>query len=136
MKREVCFVTAKTTVTEAAVLMRDAAVGFLPVCDDEHNVIGALTDRDIAIRIVAEHQSADQPLEQFMTPDVVACMLEEDLTVARDLMNELHVLRIVCLDYRGRLQGVISLSDIAQLGDGAMAPTATLRGVTAREVRP
>jgi CBS domain-containing protein len=135
MKRDVCLITARSTIAEAAALMRDAAVGFLPVCDDEYNVIGVLTDRDIAIRVVAERQSADQLLEEFMTPDVVACSPEEDLRVAQDLMDEMQVSRIVCLDESGRVEGVISLSDIAQFGDGT-ADTATLRSATIQEARP
>lgn len=63
---------------------------------------------------------------------IVACLSGDDLEAAQDLMGELQVSRIICLDENGQLEGVISLSDIAQTGDGA---TATLRDISLREAR-
>jgi CBS domain-containing protein len=134
MKGDVQCVTARTTVAQAAAIMRDEQIGFLPVCDEARNVIGTVTDRDIAIRVVAENEPADQSVDLFMTTDVVACRSDDDLAIAQDLMGEMQVSRIVCLDEDGELDGVISLSDIAQVGDGTDA-TATLRSVTVREAR-
>jgi CBS domain-containing protein len=134
MKGDVLCVTARTTVAQAAAIMRDEQIGFLPVCDEARNVIGTVTDRDIAIRVVAENEPANQSIELFMTTDVVACRSDDDLAIAQDLMGEMQVSRIVCLDEDGELDGVISLSDIAQVGDGTDA-TATLRSVTVREAR-
>ena len=134
MKGDVLCVKAQTTVAEAAAIMRDEQIGFLPICDGARNVIGTLTDRDIAVRVVAENESANQPVARFMTADVVACRSDDDLSIAQDLMGEMQVSRIVCMSESGELDGVISLSDIAQVGDGADA-TATLRSVTAREAR-
>ena len=134
MKGDVQCVTARTTVAQAAAIMRDEQIGFLPVCDEARNVIGTVTDRDIAVRVVAENEPADQSVDLFMTTDVVACRSDDDLAIAQDLMGEMQVSRIVCLDEDGELDGVISLSDIAQVGDGTDA-TATLRSVTVREAR-
>ena len=134
MKGDVLCVTARTTVVQAAAIMRDEQIGFLPVCDEARNVIGTVTDRDIAIRVVAENEPANQSVDLFMTSDVVACRSDDDLAIAQDLMGEMQVSRIVCLDEDGELDGVISLSDIAQVGDGTDA-TATLRSVTVREAR-
>ena len=134
MKGDVLCVTARTTVAQAAAIMRDEQIGFLPVCDEARNVIGTVTDRDIAIRVVAENEPVNQPIERFMSPDIVACRSDDDLAIAQDLMGEMQVSRIVCLDEDGELDGVISLSDIAQVGDGTDA-TATLRSVTVREAR-
>jgi CBS domain-containing protein len=134
MKGDVRCATAQTTVAQAAALMRDEQIGFLPICDEGRKVIGILTDRDIAVRVVAGGHSANEPVERFMSPAVVACRSDEDLSIAQDLMGEMQLSRIVCVDDNGRLEGVISLSDIAQLGDGAGA-VATLRSVTVREVR-
>ncbi len=54
MKRDVVSVSAEDTVQEAARLMREENVGFVPVCDAQHKVVGMLTDRDIVVRAVAE----------------------------------------------------------------------------------
>ena len=134
MKGDVLYITAQTTVAEAAAIMRDEQIGFLPICDEARQVIGTLTDRDIAVRVVADNFSPDEPVGLFMTPSVVACRSDDDLTVAQDLMGEMQVSRIVCMNETGELDGVISLSDIAQVGDGTDA-TATLRSVTVREAR-
>jgi CBS domain-containing protein len=134
MKGDVRFATAQTTVAQAAALMRDEQIGFLPICDSVGNVIGILTDRDIAVRVVANNRSASEPVERFMSLAVVACRSDEDLSVAQDLMGEMQLSRIVCVDEDGRVEGVISLSDIAQLGDGVDA-AAILRSVTVREAR-
>jgi CBS domain-containing protein len=134
MKDDVKCATTRATITDAAVVMRDEEIGFLPVCDVERNVVGTLTDRDIAIRVVAAGEATDQSVESFMTRDVVACRSDDELAVAQDLMSDLQVSRIICLSDDGLLEGVISLSDIAQLADGAAA-SATLRDVSAREAR-
>ena len=134
MKGDVRFATTQTTVAQAAALMRDEQIGFLPICNSVGNVIGILTDRDIAVRVVADNRSANEPVERYMSRAVVACRSDEDLSVAQDLMGEMQLSRIVCVDEDGRVEGVISLSDIAQLGDGVDA-AATLRSVTVREAR-
>jgi len=115
--------------------MRDEGVGFLPVVDRGHRVIGTLTDRDIAIRVVASHESGAQPLENFMTREVVACRPGDDIDYAQELMSEQKVARIICIDDAVQLQSMISLSDIAELEGGRRA-SATLREITDREVRP
>jgi len=134
MKGDVLCVKAQTTVAEAAAIMRDEQIGFLPICDEARKVIGTLTDRDIAVRVVADNFSPDEPVGLFMTPAVVACRSDDDLSIAQELMGEMQVSRIVCMSESGELDGVISLSDIAQVGDGTDA-TATLRSVTVREAR-
>src|SRR5579872_4638997 len=134
MKYAVKCATTQATVAEAAVVMRDEKIGFLPVCDVKRNVVGTLTDRDIVIRVVAAGESPDQSVESFMTRDVVACRSDDDVVVAQDLISDLQVSRIICMSDEALLEGVISLSDIAQVADGADA-SATLRDVSAREAR-
>jgi len=134
MKTDVRCVTPETTIAVAAALMRDEQVGFLPICDTAGNVLGTITDRDIAIRVVAEYEPPDRPVDLFMTRDVIACQSGESLDTAQEAMAEFQVSRILCVDENGLLEGVISLSDIAQVaGDGAAS--ATLRNVSAREAR-
>jgi CBS domain-containing protein len=134
MKDHVKCATTQATVADAAVVMRDEEIGFLPVCDVERNVIGTLTDRDIVIRVVAAGEPTDQSVESCMTRGIVACRSDDEVAVAQDLMSDLQVSRIICLSDEGLLEGVISLSDIAQVADGATA-SATLRDVSAREAR-
>jgi CBS domain-containing protein len=69
-----------------------------------------------------------------MTREVVACRPADELDYAQELMSEQKVARVMCIDEEGALQGVISLSDIAELEDGRRA-SATLRELSDREVR-
>jgi CBS domain-containing protein len=133
MKTNVECVSPETSVREAACRMRDQNIGFLPVCDEDERVMGAVTDRDIALRIVAEGESSDTPVQSVMCMQVVACRSEDDLAYARRLMAHHRKSRIMCVDAEGRLEGVISLSDIAQIDEQAGA--ATLREVSGREAR-
>ena len=133
MNQDVEYVSARTTVREAARKMRDRNVGFLPVCDESMRAIGAVTDRDIAIRIVANEQKLTTPVETVMSIDVIACHPDDDLNFARELMAQHHKSRIMCVNREGKLEGVISLSDIAQFD--ASAGAATLRQVSSREAR-
>jgi CBS domain-containing protein len=134
MKSAVKCVSPTTTVEDAAVMMRDEGIGFLPVCDAARRVLGTITDRDITIRAVASREATAQPLEKFMTRSIVACRSTDDLAYAQELMSQEKVSRIMCITADGVLEGVISLSDIAQLEDGARA-SATLRNVSDREAR-
>jgi CBS domain-containing protein len=132
MKRTVECVSPQDSVQVAARRMRDENVGFLPVCDPSRKVIGAVTDRDLAIRVLADGQPATTTIEKVLTREVIACRPEDDLRKAEELMAKHHKSRMICVDTAGRLVGVISLSDIAQREDGSQA-SQTLRKVSERE---
>ena len=134
MKRDVECVSPRDTVEDAAARMRDENIGFLPVCDESTKVLGTLTDRDIAIRLVAARKPASTSVEDVMTREVVACRPEDDIRDAERAMAKNHKSRILCVDEGGRLVGVISLSDIAQHERGRRASD-TLREVSEREAR-
>lgn len=132
MKRNVECVSPRDTAEDAACRMRDENVGFLPVCDQSGKVLGTLTDRDLAVRVVAEGKASGTLVEDVMTREVVACQPEDDLRDAQATMAVHEKSRIMCIAQDGRLVGVISLSDIAQHETGARAAE-TLRDVSERE---
>lgn len=133
MKTNVECVSPTMTVQQAARKMREQNIGFLPVCDSSRRVLGTLTDRDIAVRLVAENRSASTPISTILNNEVIACSPEDDLSHARELMAEHHKSRLMCLDDDGRIRGVISLSDLAQLD--AQIGAEVLRQVSEREAR-
>ena len=133
MKRDIECVAPQASIQSAARKMREQNVGFLPVCDEGMRVVGTVTDRDIAIRAVANGLSSNMTVETVMTPEVVACRPEDELSYARELMAEHHKSRIMCISRSGRLEGIISLSDIAQLDE--ITGRETLREVSSREAR-
>lgn len=133
MKTDIECVAPQTSIQAAARKMREQNIGFLPVCDEGMRVVGTVTDRDLAIRAVAEGLPGNTPVESLMTREVVGCRPEDDLAYARELMAQNHKSRIMCINRNGRLEGVISLSDIAQLD--ALSGSDTLRQVSSREAR-
>jgi CBS domain-containing protein len=133
MKTDIECVAPTAALQQAAILMREANVGFLPVCNAEMNVMGTVTDRDIAIRAVAEGLPGSTPVQDLMTRYLVSCSPNDELDHARELMAQHHKSRILCINSTGRLEGVISLSDIAQLSE--VTGIETLREVASREWR-
>ena len=133
MKREVQIVGENDTVQRAAELMTMGNVGFLPVCDAQRKVVGTVTDRDIVVRVIAKGRpSANTRVGEMMTRDVVACLPDDELTLAEQFMAQHQVSRILITDEQRTLQGVINLSDVAQREPTRRA-TRTLRAVAARE---
>jgi CBS domain-containing protein len=132
MRRPVLYLRRNHSAAFAARRMREANVGFLPVCDDRGHVLGVLTDRDLALRVCATERSSTRTrVTDVMTREVIACRPEADVQVAEQLMEAHKKSRILVTSHDGKLQGVISLSDVAR----AFEPLAafTLRAVASRE---
>jgi CBS domain-containing protein len=101
------------TLQEAAYTMRERNVGLLPVCDRDH-LTGMLTDRDITIRAVAEGRDPRSTrVREVMTLDIICCCEDDEADKAARLMQDRHVRRILVLDHRKLLVGIVSLSDLA-----------------------
>lgn len=134
MKQDVAFVHENDNVHKAARLMEKHGVGFLPVVDDQRRPVGALTDRDIVIRVANEdHRPSNVSVREAMTPQRVFCRPLDDVRVAEDLMAANKVSRVMVVGDDGVLVGVISLSDIAAAEEDARVG-ATVREVVSREV--
>jgi CBS domain-containing protein len=100
-------------VQEAAELMRSLDVGSLPVCDGR-KIQGMITDRDIAIRAVADGREARQtPVREIMTPELVYCTEDEDVTAAAQLMHDHQIRRLPIINEQKELVGIVSLGDLA-----------------------
>jgi CBS domain-containing protein len=112
MMPEVRSVTLDTSVQHAARLMREADVGSLPVLDGER-VVGVVTDRDIALRVVADGKGPDTPVEEVASRDVVSVGPEQDLDEALRLMAEHQVRRLPVIEEDGRLVGIFAQADAA-----------------------
>jgi CBS domain-containing protein len=126
-------VNADDPIRLAAEIMSAANIGFLPVCDDGGKVVGTVTDRDIVVRAIARGlDPALARVTEVMSRDVVACRPEDELALAEQFMANYQVSRLVITDDDGVLEGVISLSDIAE-HEPARRAARTLRAVAARE---
>lgn len=100
------------TLTEAARRMRDADIGDVIVTDAD-GMTGIVTDRDIAVRAVAENADPDAAtLDQIQTRDVITVNPHDDAVAAADLMRTYAIRRLPVIE-DGRLVGVLSLGDLA-----------------------
>ena len=119
---------------EAAKMMRECGCGVLPVVDAERRVLGVLTDRDIVLRVCAAGGALDKtPVSSIMSREVVACNATDSLQAAQELMSLHQKQRLPVLE-GGKLVGVLSLTDIAQVEEPTRVAR-LLREITAREVR-
>lgn len=135
MKTDLVTCRPDDLVVDVAAKMRDKNVGFVPVCDAARKPVGTVTDRDIAIRVVAARRRIEETrVGEVMTREVVACKASDDVHVAERLMGEHKKSRILCLDEDGRLVGVISLSDIAKFERRGRS-SAVLEAIAERETR-
>jgi CBS domain-containing protein len=105
------------TVRACAKLMKDEDIGFAPICDTEGRPIGAVTDRDLVIRVIADGLSPDAPLSKVMSRDAIACQMGDGVEKAMELMRNERVSRVMVVDDQDKLKGVISLQDLAQASE-------------------
>lgn len=131
--------TCRPDANAAAVtqLMWDHDCGFVPVVDDQGHVAGVVTDRDICVAASTRHVPPDRiSASQAMSTDVHACLPDDAVNDALAMMKEHQVRRVPVVDSYGRLQGVLSMNDIARAVGKKGAPTAaavvaTLSGICA-----
>jgi CBS domain-containing protein len=111
MKDAVC-VTPDQTLAAAARILKRENIGCLPVCQDDI-VLGMITDRDIAMRGVADgFDSNVMKVGDVMSLDVIRCSEDDSVESAVLTMHAAHVQRLAVTDGDGHLVGVISMSDV------------------------
>jgi hypothetical protein len=106
------------TLAAAARLLRQDNIGCLPVCQDGR-VIGMITDRDIAMRGVADDRDPNQmKVREAMSVDVICCSKKDTLETAVAIMRAAHVQRLAVTKGDGHLVGIISMSDAGGASSG------------------
>lgn len=114
-------VSPDTPVSEAAQLMKEEDVGLVPVvervggAETRGRLVGVVTDRDIAIRAVAEGRAVDSPVSEVMSGGVKTCSPDDSVEDAMELMGREQVRRVPIVDERGSLVGVVSQADVVRL---------------------
>ena len=128
MSRDVHMAAPEQIIREAATAMARLGVGVLPVAEGD-NLVGMVTDRDIAVRAVAEGRGPDTLVGEVMTREVKYCFDYEDLDLVARNMGDQQVRRLPVLDQDKRVVGILSLGDVAA-GVGALPAGDALTGVT------
>ena len=112
MTTDVRVVSPDDSIQSAAWIMGEIDAGILPVTEDER-LIGFVTDRDIAVRGVANGATYETPVSDVMTREVRYCFHDEDAADVLDHLADLQLRRMPVLDRDKRLVGIVSISDIA-----------------------
>ena len=113
LTRDVETIRPDAPVREAAQRMRSMDVGSLPVCDGQR-LLGMVTDRDLALRILADGRDPNAtPVKDAMTPDVCYAFEDDDVRRAADLMKERQIRRLPVLNRDKQLVGIVAIGDIA-----------------------
>ena len=110
-------VSADATIVEAARVMRDDDVGLVPVVEGDR-LVGTVTDRDVAIRLVAEERDpSGTTVREIASTDLVTIDPEQNLDEALRLMAQHQVRRLPVVEEDGRLVGIVAQADVARHGD-------------------
>ena len=112
MTKNVRTATRKTSLREAAAIMRDGDLGAVPVVD-EGKLIGIVTDRDIVVRVIAEGKDADTAISEAMTTELFTVTPDDFVFEAIRLMGDKQVRRIPVVGPAGELAGIIAMADVA-----------------------
>ena len=121
MSRNLRMVRTDQSVRDATAMMAELNAGFLPVRDDSNNVVGAVTDRDIALRVVSVSKDSSTLVRDVMTRDVKCCYEDSDLFDVAQEMAIHKLRRLAVLNRDKRMVGVITLGDLARHEIGAAA---------------
>lgn len=116
MTRDPRSVTPETSARDAACIMKDEDVGIIPVVDaGSKRLVGVVTDRDLAIRVVAEGRNGDTRVRDVMSAGKLAtCRPEADIDSAMETMASEQIRRVPIVDERGDLVGIVAQADIVR----------------------
>ena len=129
MSHDVEVISPDATLREAAARMRDQGFGMLPVGENDR-MIGAVTDRDIAVRAVAEGKDGDTLVRDVMSNDVIWCYDDDTVEKGADTMSKCQVRRLPVVNREKRLVGIVSLGDFAVAADDIQPTADALVGIS------
>ena len=112
MSRDVKVISPDATIADAAKSMRDGDFGMMPVGEDDR-MIGAISDRDIAVRAIAAGLDGNAKVRDVMSDGVCWAYDDEPVQRAAEIMAEKQIRRLPIVNRDKRLVGIVSLGDIA-----------------------
>jgi CBS domain-containing protein len=116
MSRDVKVINPDMTIQAAAALMRDEGFGMMPVGENDR-MIGAISDRDIAVRAVSEGRDGNTTVRDVMSEGVAWAYENDTVERGASIMSENQVRRLPVVNRDKRLVGIVSLGDFAVDGD-------------------
>ena len=108
--------TPQTSSQDAARMMQDNDCGSLPVVEsrDSMKLIGMVTDRDLALRVLGRGLDANTPVREAMTKNVASVKLEDSLRDIERVMTGQQVRRVPVVDGQDRVVGIVAQADLAR----------------------
>jgi CBS domain-containing protein len=117
MTKSPAYCTPEAGLQSAAQMMCDSDCGELPVIDSKLTMmpVGVITDRDITCRSVARGKNPmELQVSDIMTSPAISVTPETDVDVCCELLEDRRIRRVLVVDDRGRLCGIVSQADIAR----------------------
>jgi CBS domain-containing protein len=108
-----CCCSSSDSLQDVARTMRDNDCGAVPVVDDGC-VVGIVTDRDLAVRALADGMSADVKVGDFITRDPQCCAADDDIRDVERLMADNQIRRVPVVNADGSCVGIVSQADLAR----------------------
>lgn len=113
MHKKADWASADTPVSDVAKMMEIDDIGAVPVGKDD-KLIGMITDRDIALRVVAKGRDPKKTVaEDIMSKGIVYCRTNETVEDAIHLMDQKKIRRLPVINDKKRLVGMLSLGDVS-----------------------
>ncbi|MCT4562956.1 MAG: CBS domain-containing protein [Maledivibacter sp.] len=112
MTKDVRTADINTSLTEVAKSMKSLDVGSIPVCDNDNNIVGIVTDRDIVLRFVAAGSSENSKAQDIMSTHIVSVSPETDVHEAANIMAKNQIRRLPVVE-NGKLEGIVAIGDFA-----------------------
>ncbi len=108
--------TPQDSVQKVATLMRDRHFGCLPVvtAQDNRSLLGIVTDRDLAVRVLAAGRPLDTPVGEVMSSGVSCCQADTRVEDVEEIMMQRQVRRVPVVDATGVCTGIVAMGDVAR----------------------
>ena len=128
MTRDVRTISPDVTIQHAAKIMADLDAGVVPVAEKDQ-LVGIITDRDIAVRGIAKGKGPNANVREVMTDHVKYCFDDQEVDEVSQNMGELKIRRLPVVNRSKRLVGLLSLGDIA-FGHAGILISETMREIS------
>jgi CBS domain-containing protein len=108
--------TPETSSQDAARMMQENDCGSLPVVESRNSMklVGMVTDRDLALRVLGRGLDANAPVREAMTKNVSSVKLDDDLNDVERVMTGQQVRRVPVVDGQDRVVGIVAQADLAR----------------------
>lgn len=126
MSRDVQVIGPDASLAEAARRMRDGNFGMMPVAENDR-MVGAVSDRDIAVRAVARGLGPEAKVREIMSTGICWAYDDDPVNRAAEIMSANQIRRLPIVNRDKRLVGIVALGDMA-VQDSISEPAAQALG--------